>query len=298
MAATYGVRQLYGGALTVELPVELIDSSDIRQIPDHQEVFLSPTTLTSIIFEINTHISTGGGGGDNHNAPSQAPTTRTEVSPDGTTTTTTTTTTTSVTTSVVSAGASPQAQNPGPNRDADDHEATKQHFTDVISPPDTLVSTLPSPQPVKMLDPSLARYPAYMLAGNINTVDDNTRAAGASNAHAQQPNHAHARAHPGAATAPATFPTTGGSSASHAAQSLLGLVHQIQLLVRLPDHGTDIVVRVAVPLKEFARAGQALGSSDSGATEGMIAEELGRARDLLARVVGTLKVRDWGLLAG
>ncbi|EXJ59662.1 hypothetical protein A1O7_03808 [Cladophialophora yegresii CBS 114405] len=283
MAITYGVRPLYGGAMTVELPVELIDSSDIRQIPDHQEVFLSPTTLTSIIFEINTYVSSG--------APGQAPTTHTEISPDGTTTTTTTTTTTSVTTSVVSGHASPQTQpnpeQPDRNRDAD-YEATKHHFTDVISPPDTLVSTLPTPQPVKMLDPSLAGYAAYMLAGNINTVDDTARNAGS---HAWP-------THPGAATAPADFPTTGGSSASHAAQSLLSLVHQIQLLIRLPDRGTDVLVRVAVPLKEFARAGQAMGSSDSGATEGMIAEEVGRARDLVARVVGTLKVRDWGLLDG
>jgi hypothetical protein len=134
-----------------------------------------------------------------------------------------------------------------------------------------------------MLDPSLARYPAYMLAGTINSVD----ARAGPNA---QPHHL-------ATTAPAGFPTT-GSSASHASQSLLTLVHQVQLLIRLPDHDTDVVVRVAVPLKEFAQAGQALGSSDSGATEGMIAEELGRARDLLARVVGTLKVCDWGLLHG
>lgn len=26
MAANYGLRQLYGGAITVELPIELIDS--------------------------------------------------------------------------------------------------------------------------------------------------------------------------------------------------------------------------------------------------------------------------------
>ncbi|KIW69661.1 hypothetical protein PV04_05525 [Phialophora macrospora] len=285
MATTYGVRQLYGGAMAVELPVELIDSSDIRQIPDHQEVFLSPTTLTSIIFEINSYISAPASAYPNTNAPSQTPTTRTAVSPDGTTTTTTTTTTTSVTTSVVSAGASPRPPNPEPNLDAD-REATKHHFTDVISPPDTLVSALPTPQPVKMLDPSLAPYPAYMLAGNINSVDPRV----GPNTQPNRPQHP-------AATAPADFPTT-GSSASHASHSLLTLVHQVQLLIRLPDHGTDVVVRVAVPLKEFAQAGQALGSSDSGATEGMIAEELGRARDLLARVVGTLKVCDWGLFDG
>ena len=35
----------------------MIDASDIRQIPDHQEVFLSTKTLTSIIFEINQYVS-------------------------------------------------------------------------------------------------------------------------------------------------------------------------------------------------------------------------------------------------
>ena len=53
---TYTSRDLYGGAITVELPKEYIDASDLRQVPDHQEVFLSPTTLTSIIFEINEFV--------------------------------------------------------------------------------------------------------------------------------------------------------------------------------------------------------------------------------------------------
>ncbi|ETN37858.1 uncharacterized protein HMPREF1541_07481 [Cyphellophora europaea CBS 101466] len=54
--ADFGTRELYGGAITVELPTTLIDASDIRQIPDHQEVFLSNKTLTSIIFEINQFV--------------------------------------------------------------------------------------------------------------------------------------------------------------------------------------------------------------------------------------------------
>lgn len=49
-------KDLYGGAMAVELPKGYIDASNIRQIPDHQEVFLSPTTLTSLIFEINQYI--------------------------------------------------------------------------------------------------------------------------------------------------------------------------------------------------------------------------------------------------
>lgn len=46
---------LYGGAILCPVPTTYIDSSTLREIPSHQEVFLSPTTLTSIIIEINQH---------------------------------------------------------------------------------------------------------------------------------------------------------------------------------------------------------------------------------------------------
>jgi hypothetical protein len=49
-------KELYGGAMKVELPKDFIDASDLRQVPDHQEVFLSPKTLTSLIFEINEYV--------------------------------------------------------------------------------------------------------------------------------------------------------------------------------------------------------------------------------------------------
>lgn len=53
---TFETRELYGGAISVSLPTTYIDASDIRQIPDHQEVFLSNKTLTSLIFEINQFV--------------------------------------------------------------------------------------------------------------------------------------------------------------------------------------------------------------------------------------------------
>ena len=56
--AKYANRRLYGGAITVDLPQDYIDASDLRQVPDHQEVFLSPKTLTSVIFEINQYLNT------------------------------------------------------------------------------------------------------------------------------------------------------------------------------------------------------------------------------------------------
>ncbi|KAJ9604045.1 hypothetical protein H2200_011568 [Cladophialophora chaetospira] len=275
MAARYAVRELYGGAMKVELPVELIDSSDIRQVPDHQEVFLSPTTLTSIIFEINTYVLPRGGNSDAPQTHSTDPTT-TSVSQDGITTTTTTTTSVTTTSSTFLSSGSSATHPPtsSPPQETLDADAAKFHFTDVIAPPDSLVDGPLSPQPIRMADPSLSPFPAYMLAGNINTIDPR---------------------HPGG---PAPQPIT-GSSATHASAPLASLVHQLQLLIRLQQYGTDLVVRVAIPLKEFAEAGRRLGSgsSDSGgsAADSMIAEEMGWARDLVARVVGTLGVRDWGL---
>jgi hypothetical protein len=54
--ATFETRELYGGAITASIPSTYIDASDIRQIPDHQEVFLSNATLSSLIFEINEFV--------------------------------------------------------------------------------------------------------------------------------------------------------------------------------------------------------------------------------------------------
>ena len=54
--ADFDVRELFGGAIISRLPRDYIDASDLRQIPDHQEVFLSPKTLTSIIIEINQYV--------------------------------------------------------------------------------------------------------------------------------------------------------------------------------------------------------------------------------------------------
>ncbi|OCH95625.1 Mog1p/PsbP-like protein [Obba rivulosa] len=49
MSAT---RELFGGAITATLPTKLIDASDLRQVPDTQEVFLYPDSGVSIIVEV------------------------------------------------------------------------------------------------------------------------------------------------------------------------------------------------------------------------------------------------------
>ncbi|KAI9788619.1 MAG: hypothetical protein M1816_006765 [Peltula sp. TS41687] len=47
---------LFGGAITVSLPADFADVSSIRQVPDNQEVYLSRTGLTSIIFDLTERV--------------------------------------------------------------------------------------------------------------------------------------------------------------------------------------------------------------------------------------------------
>ncbi|ORX40450.1 hypothetical protein BD324DRAFT_610756 [Kockovaella imperatae] len=54
------VRELFGGAMRMELPGDYIDASDLRQIPDNQEVFLSPSSDTSLVVEVLDWVEEGG----------------------------------------------------------------------------------------------------------------------------------------------------------------------------------------------------------------------------------------------
>lgn len=213
-------------------------SSDLRQIPDHQEVFLSPTTLTSVIFEINDYVEQP----TDSFRPTTTTTTTTQA--DGTTSTTTTT-----------------AVN-GSSNHADpesDLEAAKYHFRDVVSAPDRLAAPLPDAQGIRLPNPSVAGFRASILSGNIISQDTSRRGQ-----HALPPPQA-------------------PSSASSSRSSLQSLVHQIQLLARMEDYDTDMCVRINVPLKELAE------------DEREVVAEVAYARDVLARIVATLEIRDFGL---
>ncbi|RAR07316.1 Mog1p/PsbP-like protein [Stemphylium lycopersici] len=52
----YKNTSLYGGAITVDLPSNFADASLIRQIPDHQEVYLDNNGYTSIVVEILEYV--------------------------------------------------------------------------------------------------------------------------------------------------------------------------------------------------------------------------------------------------
>ncbi|PWN52061.1 Mog1p/PsbP-like protein [Violaceomyces palustris] len=45
-------EDLFGGAITALIPKHFKDASDLRQIPDNQEVFLSPDSDVSLIVEV------------------------------------------------------------------------------------------------------------------------------------------------------------------------------------------------------------------------------------------------------
>ncbi|KAJ4309083.1 hypothetical protein N0V94_009088 [Neodidymelliopsis sp. IMI 364377] len=47
---------LYGGAITVDLPSTFADTSQIREVPDHQEVYLDLQGYSSIVVEILEYV--------------------------------------------------------------------------------------------------------------------------------------------------------------------------------------------------------------------------------------------------
>ncbi|KAJ5770068.1 uncharacterized protein N7511_002119 [Penicillium nucicola] len=50
-------QEFFGGAIKGVVPQGWIDSSTLREVPDHQELFLSPKTLSTLIIEINQRVS-------------------------------------------------------------------------------------------------------------------------------------------------------------------------------------------------------------------------------------------------
>jgi hypothetical protein len=49
-------KDLYGGSIRCDIPVNYVDISEFRDVPDHQEVFAHPTLDQSIIVEINERV--------------------------------------------------------------------------------------------------------------------------------------------------------------------------------------------------------------------------------------------------
>ncbi|OWZ30215.1 hypothetical protein C347_04494 [Cryptococcus neoformans AD2-60a] len=64
MSTLLSSQSLFGGAISLDLPQNSIDASDLRQIPNNQEVFLFPHSDTALVLEILEMVEEGGARGD------------------------------------------------------------------------------------------------------------------------------------------------------------------------------------------------------------------------------------------
>ncbi|KAI1826604.1 hypothetical protein F4861DRAFT_496838 [Xylaria intraflava] len=73
--ATYRSTPLFGGALVCDLPAKFTDVSQLRQVPDNQEVYIDKDGFTSVIIEVNERV---GGDGSSAEIDGEALTTHLE----------------------------------------------------------------------------------------------------------------------------------------------------------------------------------------------------------------------------
>lgn len=144
--ASFPPRDLYGGAVTAPLPSDYLDASTLRQIPDHQEVFLSPRTLTSLVFEINQYV-----------APSA--TTTTDPHPG--------------ISSPAGGAADPPSQGTVEGNEYD-RAAVLYHLRDLLDAHDTLTG-LSAPRRVSLQSPSLSAAPAFVVQATLTTRENKAR---------------------------------------------------------------------------------------------------------------------------
>ena len=50
------LRELFGGAITIQLPNDLLDASELREVPDTQEVFVDKHSDISYILDVNERV--------------------------------------------------------------------------------------------------------------------------------------------------------------------------------------------------------------------------------------------------
>ncbi|KAL8812724.1 MAG: hypothetical protein Q9223_007222, partial [Gallowayella weberi] len=57
MTNNFKHTELFGGAITTQLPAGYADVSNIREVPDHQEIYLDASGFSSIIIEIAERVT-------------------------------------------------------------------------------------------------------------------------------------------------------------------------------------------------------------------------------------------------
>ncbi len=132
--------------MTAPLPSDYLDASTLRQIPDHQEVFLSPRTLTSLIFEINQYV-----------APSAVTTTNLYPDPDP-----------GPGIASPAGGATNPSSQGTVEGNEDDRAAALYHLRDLLDAQDTL-TRVSAPRRVRLQSPSLSRVPAFVVQATLTT---------------------------------------------------------------------------------------------------------------------------------
>ena len=126
------------------------------------------------------------------------------------------------------------------------------HFKDVIDEGDTLFHGLPPPEAVSLKSSTLSKYPAYTVVGIVVSMEK------------------------AKSVLPADWEQT---------PQMVDVQTMIyQLVVRMQDMGTDLCVRINVPLKEFA------------GEEGTREVRLGQ--DILEKTVESLAITDFRLFDG
>lgn len=225
MTIEYVRQALYGGAITAELPKDCIDASDLREVPDHQEIFLRSDTLTNIIFEINEYQSTG----DviTYNSDNEG-----LVNAEGT--------------------------KPATGVSSADAAAANHHLKDTVAQEDRVSESGIQTTAVKLPQTTVAKFPAYFTTATIveTEVDRSRKDALPVNWQAQPPlkeNH----------------------------------IKTEQLLVRLEEYGTDLCVRLNVPMKEYEGL-----QSESALTE------MAKADQMMQKIIETITIKDFGLFGG
>lgn len=210
-------RGLFGGAITGAVPQSWIDGSTIREVPDHQELFLSPTTLSNLIFEINEYVPQSSAAGGLNAVASG---TGVEI---------------------------PTAVNIGV--DSEDVAAALYHILDICDDEDTMdITQEPRRVPLNRLNASSSplgsKASAYAAKVKFTGPRKQRRQqAGGTQRLEQNQNN----------TAAATDQNTASGSAPPPPSTSTTSCRF--LLVRLPEQKTDLLIFVNVPLDEFLAKG-------------------------------------------
>ncbi|KAJ5086863.1 hypothetical protein NUU61_008170 [Penicillium alfredii] len=261
--AQFTEQDFFGGAIRGVVPQGWIDASTLREIPDHQELFLSPRTLSNLIIEVNQRVPQ-----EEALSTFTNPTHQQQTPSAG---------------SGSAASATPETV---------DQAAALYHLHDLCDEGDTLQVITP-PQRVSMA--RLSTQPASSTSSSSSSTSTSMPI----NAYKGVVSFTTpVRQRPGGGRVPAAVD---GSTASVpdsivASAALNGDSVGIPqtskltchyLLVRLEPQETDLLVFLNVPHEEFNKSGD----------PNELSGEEAAAEETLAALREKLEIRDWGLFA-